>query len=566
MAPGPRTEQLLRLIRKKIAAVSHMSPFLAKEFRHLDQLSHEVLGSFGSEAPTTGDRLGLILQSDSDSDSDSASLNESAMQRVALLEASLTRAMEHERLELGMSAPELCRLIERANLDFGSQVRLLYFFTLAGETSWQVLASARVSENLPPTLDPVCRALRSLKSGDQHRLRPMHRLAVKQAPHRPMGFCRLLVEESLTLLRASDTPNFAPLTYLDELLNDPFLAVAAPLALADVRARAKLYLAQHHALEPSSTEPLSWLQAGADLLPHGTGDPELKAVFFEAQGAVAIRAGGIEEALRAFMRANVLLSEIHMADRRAESLLQYSLALSAHSRQDRRAALVLESTLAMLVGMTSDLAPTLRLRLLHFLALVELRRARDHIPHPLDGFAKGYQPTPSDVRRRVTDWSAKIKNAPLSRASTYLTAAEDLYFEHAPPLLRLHRSWLLGQAFLVEHPDLALIHLLTAHEGFEVSGCTSLANQARRDVTACLAYLGRRDQCMHWLENQHGVPPADLPPEDELIEDLSMLCHGTLGGASESRDADILMAKSLGLIDDGPGPHSPGLPKLASAS
>ena len=539
MAPGTRTEQLLRVLRKKIAAVAHMSPFLSRGFYRVDQLAREIVNSVGPDAPTTGDHLKGALES--------TQLDFDAMERIALLEASLTRAMEYERLELGISAPELGRLMGRKSLDFGNQVRILYFLTLSGTQAWDVLDSTRLEQPASPTLDPVCRALRTLKSGDLKRLQPMHRTAVLRARHSPLGFCRLLVEEALTILRASEVPNLAPLAYLDQLFDDPFLAVVAPPQFADIKARIKLYLAQHHAFDPHSEEALAWLQAGADLLPHGTDDPELKAVFFEAQGAVAIRAGGIEEALRSFMRANVLLAEVHLADRRAESLLQYSLALSAHSHRDSRAALVLESTLAMLAAMASELDPALRLRLLHFLALVELRRAHGHLPHPMEGFAQGFEPTPADVRRRVTDWSGEVKAVSLGRAWVHLKAARDLYADHAPPMMRLHRSWLLGQALLFEHPDLALIYLLDAQSGFEAAAHRQLAGLARRDVAACLAYLGQPDQCAIWLESLSHTPVKAPDPEQELLQDLAMLRYGMLAGEAENRDADRLLGEILAI-------------------
>ena len=59
----------------------------------------------------------------------------------------------------------------------------------------------------------------------------------------------------------------------------------------------------------------------------------------------------------------------------------------------------------------------------------------------------------------------------------HLRAARDLYPDHAPPLLSLHRSWMLGQALLFEHPDLALIYLLDAQSGFEEAAHLQLAGQ-----------------------------------------------------------------------------------------
>lgn len=548
MPPGTRTDLLLRVLCRKIAAIRHMAPSLAFLFDPMDRLARDVVGR-SPDGATTGEQLQRAPAPSPavSGNGFSGSAHQQAIERVALLEVGLTRAIEYERLELGMSAAELGRQIQRRSLDFSGQIRILYFLTLTGPTAWKVLRSVDLPDRMMPTLDPVLRALRTLLGSEHRHLRSMHRFAVEHVEHSPLGFCRLVIEEALTLLRASEHANFAPLTYLDQLLNDPFLAVTAPPQFADLRARIHLYLAQHRAIASTAEEALARLHEGTELMVHGTMAPELKALGLEAQAMTAIRNGDLEDSLRSLMRANVILAEVHLPDRRAETLLEYSLALSAHSHEDPRAALVLESTLAMLVGLESQLAPALRLRLLHFLALVEIRRAHGRLPHPSTGVEAQSPRHVGRLRRRVTEWAGEVHQHHLDRAADHLRAAETLYAVHGTPLLSVHRSRLLGQALLFKHPDLALIYLLDAQSGFESAGRSRLALATGRDVAICLAYLDRGSECNDWLENLCGRPASALPAHLELLQDLRMLTGELLGGGDEAVDADRMMARILDL-------------------
>ncbi|MEO1083468.1 MAG: hypothetical protein AAFY88_04440, partial [Acidobacteriota bacterium] len=361
-------ERQLHRLRLRIAEVSRISGHLAENFAPLEALADDILGVLAREAPNAGHQVRRLVDSE-----------RQTFDRVLALESGLARAVEYDRaLESPPDADELRRMVNRRNLDFANELRVLYALSTDGGTAWDDLGAQTLDDDPPSTLNPVIRALRTLVRGELASLRSSHRLAAEQAHRAPLGFAALVVEEALSILRAADFPVFAQLTYVGELLTDPFLAALAPRIHADLLARAALYLAEHHALGPASGEHPHWLDRGAALLGEGTGSPELQAIFFEARAMQSVREHRIPSALRDLLRANVLLADFRPVDRRAETLLRYAVVLAHHPGASGQAPLVLESAMAMLAELEAEVQPALRLRLRHFLGEHRHRRLKHH--------------------------------------------------------------------------------------------------------------------------------------------------------------------------------------------
>ena len=467
------------------------------------------------------------------------------------LEGGLARAAEFERCRREpMSGAELRRMVHRRSLDFAGQLRVLYTFDLAGpESPWQLLEPGLLDGGLPPTLDPVVRALRTLAGADGHALRPMHRSAAEAARTSPLGFARLVIEEALSILRAADWPNFAPLAYTGELLTDPFLAASAPRFHADVLARVALHLAEHHALGPSSTEHRHWLERAAGLLGDGTGAPEIRALFFEADAMQALREEDISAALRDLLRANVLLSGVQPVDRRAETLLRYALVLARHPGAASRAPLVLETALAHLTELEGHLQPSLRLRLLHFLADIEVRLvfARTASLAPLP--AGQALPDTPELVSRSRRWADALANhlPALRQAAAHLRAAETLYDFYGTPRLAAHRSAVVGRVLLASTPELAVIYLSSAQRALERLGDAARAAEALADLAVCHALLGRRREAEDALADLDQARQETSPALPAVVDDLSLMLRDLLPEAGGRVEEDTVLGEVLEL-------------------
>ncbi|MEO1366029.1 MAG: hypothetical protein AAFX50_02545 [Acidobacteriota bacterium] len=537
-------ERQLHRLRLRIAEVSHISGHLAENFAPLEALADDILAVLARDAPGAGRQVRRLVDSE-----------RCAFDRVLALEGGLARAVEYDRaLESPPDADELRHLVDRRHLDFSNELRVLYAFSIDGGTAWDQLEALPPAEDPPPTLNPVIRALRTLARDDRASLRSSHRLAAEQARRAPLGFAALVVEEALSILRAADFPVFAQLTYVGELLTDPFLAALAPRVHADLLARAALHLAEHHALGPASGEHPHWLDRGAALLGEGTGSAELQAIFFEARAMQSVHDGHIPSALRDLLRANVLLADFRPVDRRAETLLRYALVLAHHPGASRQAPLVLESALAMLAELELEVQPALRLRLRHFLGDILVRLVYSYASE-LEPLPQGERiPHPGELERRVRRWADALaaRQPQLRSATMHIRAAEDLYANHGTERLRAHRGWIIGRALLTATPELASIYLQDAHDAFLRLDDTARARGTLRHVAICHALLGRRTesiQALGSLDLLASSPEADgraraASPE---LADLTLLLHDLLPEAEGRRGEDAVLADVLEL-------------------
>ena len=536
-------ERQLHRLRQKIAEVSKTSGHLAENFAPLEALAEDILAVLAREAPCAGRQVRRLVDSE-----------DRAFDRVLALESGLARAVQYDRaLEEPPTAAELRRMMHRRSLDFSNELRVLYAFSLENSPTWDLLEPDLLESELPPSLNPIVRALRTLARGEWHLLRSMHRQAAENASQVPLGFAALVIEEALSLLRAADFPIYAPLTYSGELLNDPFLASTAPRMHADLLARASLYLAEHHALGPASGEYPHWLDRAARLLGEGTGSKELQALFFEARAMQAVREGHIAASLRDLLRANVLLTEVTPIDRRAETLLRYAVVLGRHPGASGQAPLVLETALAMLAELENEVQPSLRLRLRHFLGDIMVHLVYSHgqdlEPLPAD------EPLPSagELERRVRRWAdaLAIRQPQLRSATRHIRAADSLYENYGTPRLRMHRGYIIGRALLTATPELASIYLRDAYDAFSHQGDPARARQVLGHVAICHALLGRRPECAEALDRLAAMSPADVPkqlPSDcPAAHDLALLLHDLLPEAEGRREEEAVLGEVLQL-------------------
>lgn len=534
---GPRG--LLRVLRLKIQALRQISRPLSLAFETLDALAAQAGGCEPSTAKIEPPRTG----------------SQDAIGHLAMIETALIRAQEHERLGMGLSTAEIELMMARSELDFGSQVRVIYFFTLAGDDAWNALPRPETHVRRGNSRDPVVLTLRALAlNPTRHLVRNPdlvrdgaggNRRVQGRLRNVPLGFCRLLVEETLAQARIEGVAGHRRLSYLDRLLDDPFLAVAAPVRYADLRSCLKLGVARHLALNGSSGKPRELLRQGVALMAHGSRDVELQELHFETRILVELSDGHLADALPFFSHYHLLPAGSQAPERRVDAIMQYALALSADDRRRPRTDLLLESTLHLLDGLSPRLRPRSRLQIGHFSALADLRRARGHGPHPLGCLCDGVSLHPGDIRRRVSNWAAGVDPETLSRAARRLAGA-GRYPEEAAPGLRLHRSLLLGQCLLSIEPKLAVAYLLDAKHGFDQAKRPRLAALAGRDLVACLALLHRDAQCRQALDELCAYPYETCSPEHELLEDLKLLAGGLEGiTTGNALNPDALLSRTL---------------------
>ncbi|MEM1177534.1 MAG: hypothetical protein AAGM22_04265 [Acidobacteriota bacterium] len=535
-------ERQLHRLRLRIAEVSKISGHLAENFAPLEALAEDILTVLAREAPSAGQHVRRMVDS-----------RGPTFDRVLALEGGLARAVEYDRaLESPPDGDELRRMVNRRNLDFSNELRVLYAFSIQGSTAWSALTPEILDEDPPPTLNPVIRALRTLAGRDTASLRSIHRLAAGQASRTPLGFAALVVEEALSVLRAAHFPVFAQLTYVGELLTDPFLAALAPRVHADLLARTALYLAEHHAIGPASGEHPHWLDRGAALLGEGTGSQEIQAIFFEARAMRSVRQGHIPSALRDLLRANVLLADFRPVDRRAETLLRYALVLVHHPGAAGQAPLVLESALAMLAELETEVQPALRLRLRHFLGDILVRLVFSYASE-LEPLPDGERvPHPGELERRVRRWAdaLTIRQPQLRSATMHVRAAEDLYATYGTERLRAHRGWIIGRALLTATPELASIYLQDAHDAFVSLGETHRAVDSLKHVAICHALLGRRTESIKALGDLAVMSTSksvDATHRSPAVADLTLLLHDLLPEKEGRRDEATVLGDVLEL-------------------
>ncbi|MEM6793912.1 MAG: hypothetical protein AAF725_08000 [Acidobacteriota bacterium] len=548
--PVKQLERMLGRLRTGLAQASQISGSLEENLEALEPLALDLLdglseGSSETERQASEDVRRAVLRHEAPAD------------RVLALDAALSRAVESERLSNEFPAPgELERWLGSTSLPFRDQLRIVYAFSLrlpgdrAEPAPWTLLAAVTTDPDSEASLDPVVRALRTLVHEDLSLLRPSHRTAAERARGEALGLPRLIVEEALTLLYACEWPNFAPLRFTAELLDDPALARQHPLAYADLHARIHLALAECHAVGPSPLDPEEFLETGRRFLMEGSGSSTLQARFFTADAACALARGEIHRALRDLLRANVLLSEITPVDRRAEVLMLYALVLDHHPSAAGRAPLVIETALAWLSGLADDLQPALRLKLTHFLAEIETRavyRAAQPL-HPLEVTAE--MPTPERMADRFRDFSQALGEGGegLRRAAAYVRRSLPLYESLATSALLAHRAWLLGRTVLPATPEIATLYFEDAVRAFE--GCQDARRAAlcRRDLAVSYAASGRLEECGELLaeeSDEDGGPAAPLT----ALDDLALLRHDLLPGAGGRRGQDEALGQALGLAE-----------------
>lgn len=424
-----------------------------------------------------------------------------ALHRVLRGQQVLARILGRERIRGGAAASLLAGapadLLAREHLGFERQIRVIYELEGVGTAeasgaSWNGLRRVdprRMSEDLRQwTLDPVLRALRTLV---QRRWRHRHaafRRAAARAAVDPLGFSRLVLEEADALGEIGGEGAPSPLAYVIRLLDDPWLRRVSPTSYSDLHARARLYQADRHRRAGRRQDLDEALEEAGELLERGSGDADLRALYFETRAAAALLDGEGERARRHFLRAALYLGQdaegdegdlLPPVDRRVEVLLKYALLLASDPASRRAAPPILESLVGLLAQQDLGIHPGLRLRVHHALArtLLDLARQQalraasaegasedERLDAAADDGGDG-ETEPDQTLRRLAALARGLRSREplLWRARAWLRMAEPLYADGlagATAQMESERLRFLGLSYAADEPSRAaeLLH------------------------------------------------------------------------------------------------------------
>lgn len=172
----------------------------------------------------------------------------------------------------------------------------LFALLSAPVPDWQWLASLS-----PPVADSVSAAMQRLRQGhlpeESLFARAMHRLALRQARSRPLGFAHLVLEEART---STGDPDDAlhELLEIEPLVSDPLLEHEHPPPLVQaLHARWHLYVARALAESGRLFEQEYHMKSFSRLARLATGDLDLVASGFEALAEHSLEMGDSGQAI-----------------------------------------------------------------------------------------------------------------------------------------------------------------------------------------------------------------------------------------------------------------------------
>ena len=282
------------------------------------------------------------------------------------------------------------------------------------ETCWQRLSEVRCNvAELPLTTSAILAALRALTADDLDHLTPLQRLVRRRGAGWHLGFCRLVVDESLRLAGAgAENTEIVDLSLLLQLASEGYGYRRRHdfFALDEIR-HTELLVRAAYIEEARKNLVRAMMQYMA-----GTADRELKAALITCESHLWWRRGHRARPDSHDQR----VESLSLDERRAEVLTDRAVYLSLSGLLVRGRAMLGEAR-AVLDQLSSP-CPSLLLTILHNLATTEanltLERLGEEPAEPLD----------------------------FSKMQAHLDAAADLYERFATPSLRAQREALLALA------------------------------------------------------------------------------------------------------------------------
>lgn len=430
--------------------------------------------------------------------------------RLETAQRALARVLAHDRFACGdgLRGSDLRALLDRGGLDLEDELRLVYEFTLSGGRSWPALAEAsQEAASAEAGRSALLCALDRLTSPGR---RPSDvsngpgdsfvvSRATTAARTSPLGVCRLALELADASPGASG--DASELEHWVILLDDPFLRREFGPRLADLRARAVVYLADRARRSGRLEACDDWISSLPDLVSAGTGEAELRARVEELHAGRALAANERGEALARLGRAEAILRQLPGSPdawhHRLELRLKRAHVLSGDPSTRTEALGVLEGELQE-TGRTGALDPSLHRRLVLAAARVELDLARQSVAEAAAdsvGDPADRDELDSGPGRPGTDllvgyaaaWGDQAER--LRRVHRRLQEAEDL-FRHADEEERAVRAWCLGQSLLLDDRVAAAEMLREAIARFRDLGDPARADRVSLDLMVCGVLAG----------------------------------------------------------------------------